>query len=111
MSTTAIRVVFDAGSAFIEGRKAEIRRRIAACGDRSPLWVQRRQGWATSPEVARRVLDQLDARRIPYQVEDTAQTGLDLHVDLTLDYNAPEEPEPVPYWRGIRYGGGDGQHD
>ena len=97
--------MFDGGTAFIAGPKTDARRRIAACGDRSPLWVPRRAAWATSPAVARRVLDQLDARRIPYTLEDTAQAGLDLTVDLTLNYTEPDEKPAVKVWRGINYGG------
>jgi hypothetical protein len=96
--------LFDGQTAFIEGPKSEARRRLAVCGDPRPTWVKRRSAWATSPAAARQVLDQLDARRIPYTVEDTAQAGLDLTVDLVLDFHAPEEPEPAPQWRGIRYG-------
>lgn len=72
------RCVFSAGSAFIYGPKAEARRRIAACGDSSPIWVSRRPAWATSPSVANRVLDQLEARNITVTVEDTGQARLDL---------------------------------
>lgn len=72
------RITIDRGSAFVEGPKGEARRRITACGDMSPLWVQRRDAWATSPAVASRLLDQLDARRIRYTVEDSAQLGLDI---------------------------------
>ena len=96
---------FDGRTVFIAGPKSEARRRLAVCGDRHPMWVKRRSAWATSPAAARKVLDQLDARRIAYTVEDTAQSGLDLTIDLTIDYSAPRDPEPVPYWRGINYGG------
>ncbi len=72
------RVTIDRGTAFIEGPKAEARRRIAACGDPAVPWVARRNAWATSPAVARRLLDQLDARRIRYVVDDSAQGLLDL---------------------------------
>lgn len=68
----------DGKTAFIAGPKAEARRRITACGDHSPPWVARRGAWATSPAVARRVLDQLDARNIRYALEDTSQLDLDL---------------------------------
>lgn len=69
---------FDAGTAFIVGPKAEARRRIAACGDRWPVWVARRNAWATSPAVANRVLDQLEARNVIARVEDSGQASLDL---------------------------------
>lgn len=72
------RTTFDRGTAFIEGPKAEARRRIAACGDQSPVWVSRRGAWATSPAVANAVLDQLEGRRVPVLLDDTAQTGFDL---------------------------------
>jgi hypothetical protein len=75
-------VTFDHGTAFITGPKAESRRRIAACGDHAPTWVGRMAAWATSPAVANRVLDQLEARRMPVTVEDTAQAALDLMPSL-----------------------------
>jgi hypothetical protein len=70
------RVTFDRSTAFVEGPKAEARRRIAACGDAGPAWVARRSAWATSPTAAARVLDQLEARRIPVAVEDVGQEVL-----------------------------------
>lgn len=72
------RVAFDASTAFIAGPKAEARRRITACGDSSPIWVARRNAWATSTPVARRVLVQLEARNLTVPVEDAAQVELDL---------------------------------
>jgi hypothetical protein len=104
MSAVRWEIEFSGATAFVAGPKNEARRRLYGAGDRSPIWTARRKAWATSPEAARGVLDQLDARRIPYRVEDAAQAGLDLHVDLTLDFNAPE-PEPErPRWQGITYG-------
>lgn len=68
------RVEYDQDTAWIVGpSKAEARRRIAACGDASPIWTARRGAWATSTEVANRVLDQLEGRHIGVVVEDTAQ--------------------------------------
>jgi hypothetical protein len=96
---------FDGGTAFVAGPKAEARRRLHVCGDKSPTWIKRLDGWAISPATARTVLHQLHARWIANTVEDTAQSVLDLTVDLTLDFPAPGEPEPTPQWRGIRYGG------
>lgn len=72
------RVQFDRGTAFVEGPKAEARRRLAACGDPSPMWVNRRSAWATSTAAARLLLDQLEARHLPSVVADTAQGALDV---------------------------------
>lgn len=72
------RVEFDAATAFISGPKAEARRRLAACGDQSPVWVARREAWATSTTVAQRLLDQLEGRNVAATIEDTAQSELDL---------------------------------
>ncbi|RNM13294.1 hypothetical protein [Nocardioides pocheonensis] len=69
-------MTFDHGSAFVEGPKTEARRRLAACGDTSPIWTARRNAWATSTEAASRLLDQLEARNAPTVVEDSAQSGL-----------------------------------
>ena len=69
------RVEFDRGTAFLHGPRAEARCRIAACGDTDPIWIRRRQAWATSPAVANRVLDQLEGRQ-PVVVENTDQTEL-----------------------------------
>lgn len=71
------RVEFDRASAFVSGPKAEARRRIAACGDHDPIWVRRRDAWATSAAVGSRVLDQLEGRQ-PVLVEHADQTELDL---------------------------------
>jgi hypothetical protein len=76
--SAAWRVTFDRSTAFVVGPKAEARRRIAACGDHSPMWVARRSAWATSPAVASRVLDQLEARRVTVTVEHADQVELDL---------------------------------
>lgn len=95
-------VTFDAGTAFVVGPKSDARRRLAACGDRSPLWVPRRQAWATTPAAARAVLDQLDARRIAYTVTDAQQLGIPLTVDDLLPYGEPEQPAERPNWPGIR---------
>lgn len=74
---TAVRITFDANTAFISGPKSEIRRRLAACGDPSPFWVPRRQAWATSIATANAVLGQLEARRIAVLIEhaDQAEIG------------------------------------
>lgn len=71
------RVTFDHGTAFVEGPKNEARRRLAACGDPAAIWTARRRAWATSTGAARKLLDQLDARRVSAIVEDTAQHALD----------------------------------
>ena len=71
-------VVFDRGTAFVAGPKTEARRRIAACGDHSPIWIGHRSAWATSPEAANRVLDQLEARNVTVSVDDVRQPRLDL---------------------------------
>ena len=83
------RVTFDRGTAFITGPKAEARRRIAACGDHSPVWVARRGAWATGPAVASRVLDQLEARRITATVDNADQT------ELTLSDTEPANLPPA----------------
>lgn len=70
------KVHFDHNTAFIIGPKVEARRRIAACGDSSPIWVRRREAWATSTTVANRVLDQLEGK--PVVIEDVDQPGLDI---------------------------------
>lgn len=73
------RVTFDTGStAFVYGPKAEARRRLAVCGDQSPIWVQRREAWATSVAAASLLLDQLEGRNVAVPIEDAAQTELDL---------------------------------
>lgn len=72
------RVAFDRSTAFVGGPKAEARRRIAACGDPDPVWTSRRSAWATSINTASRVIDQLEARRIPVVVENVDQACLDL---------------------------------
>lgn len=72
------RIEFDRATAFVTGPKAEARRRVAACGEADPIWVQRRGAWATSPSIASRVIDQLEARRIPVTVENADQVCLDL---------------------------------
>lgn len=70
------RITFDHDTAFVAGPKVEARRRIAVCGDSSPIWVSRRDAWATSPTVANRVLDQIEGR--PVAVEDVDQCELNL---------------------------------
>jgi hypothetical protein len=72
------RVEFDRGTAFVVGPKAEARRRIAACGDTDPIWTQRRGAWATSTSAGGKVIDQLEARRVPVVVENADQACLDL---------------------------------
>lgn len=74
---TAWRISYDRGTAFISGPKAEARRRIAACGDRGPLWVGRRTAWATSREVANGVLSQLEAHRVDVVLEHADQAAID----------------------------------
>jgi len=71
-------VTYDRGTAFVVGPKAEARRRIAACGDNAPQWIARRSAWATSPAVANKVLDQLEARNVGAAVEHTDQGAFDL---------------------------------
>lgn len=71
------RVTFDRGTAFVEGPKSEARRRLESCGG-SPIWTARRNAWATSPDAARLLLDQLEARRLPAVVVDTDQAAFDL---------------------------------
>lgn len=63
--TSTIQVHFDRGTtAFVTGPKNEIRRRLAVCGDKAPVWVRRRDAWATSTAVASRLLEQLSGRPI-----------------------------------------------
>lgn len=81
------RIEFDRATAFIVGPKAEARRRVAACGESDPIWVQRRGAWATSPSIASRVIDQLEARRIPVHVDNADQVSLDL--TETVPANTP----------------------
>lgn len=83
------RVTFDRGTAFVAGPKAEARRRLAVCGDVSPIWVARREAWATSPAAANRLLDQLEGRHLTVPVEDAAQVALDL--SETQPANVPPE--------------------
>jgi hypothetical protein len=83
------RVTFDHASAFVAGPKAEARRRIAAAGDAGPMWVARRNAWATSTAVAVGVLGQLEARRVTVQVEHADQAELDL--TRTEPANRPPE--------------------
>ena len=77
---TGFRVTFDdAGStAFVAGPKHEARRRLAVCGDPSPIWVRRREAWATSVPAASRLLDQLEGRNVVVPIEDARQWELDL---------------------------------
>lgn len=89
---SAWRVEFDRGTAFVTGSKTEARRRLAACGDRSPLWVQRRDAWATSPAAARRLIDQLEARNIGVTIDDVAQGALDLTATTAANV-LPDRPE------------------
>lgn len=69
-------VRYDHGTAFVRGPKAEARRRIAACGDPNPIWVKRREAWATSPAVAHKVMGQLEAWGATVPVEDAQQGEL-----------------------------------
>ncbi len=89
---TGWRVTFDRGTAFVAGPKSEARRRLEACHG-SPVWVNRRSAWATSPAAASAVLDQLEARRIPAVVENADQTPLDL--SDTEPANTPSAQESL----------------
>ncbi|MBO0844567.1 MAG: hypothetical protein J2P22_04030 [Nocardioides sp.] len=106
MSAPAWRITLDGKTAFVEGPRGSVRTRIVKAGDPSPVWVKRRDAWATSTEVARKVADVLDRFKVPYRIEDTAQLGLGLAYDETLDYAPPEPPTERPEWRGVRYGHG-----
>lgn len=70
------RVEFDRESAFVVGPKVEARRRLAVCGDTSPVWVGRRSAWATSTHAANRLLDQLESKHIRAVVENRDQESL-----------------------------------
>lgn len=86
-------VTFDHATAFVAGPKVEARRRLAVCGDTGPIWVRRRDAWATSTQAANRLLDQLEARNITAVVEDHGQGRLE------VDQNDTEPnrlPSPVP---------------
>jgi hypothetical protein len=87
------RVEFDRATAFVGGPKADARRRVAACGDADPIWVQRRGAWATSPSIASRVVDQLEARRIPVVVDHADQVCFDLSetVPANMPPTVPQE--------------------
>lgn len=80
------RVEFDHATAFVTGPKVEARRRLAALGEHSPIWVNRRSAWATSTTIANRLLDQIDGRAAAV-VEDAQQDVLDL--SETVPANQP----------------------
>ena len=86
-----VRVFFDRNSAFISGPKAEIRRRIAACGDHSPIWTRHREAWATSPAVANRVLDQLEGRSVPVPVDDVDQREIQFAETVRANHDLTQE--------------------
>lgn len=89
------RVTFDHATAFVAGPKTEARRRLAVCGDAAPIWVNRRDAWATSTRTANRLLDQLEARNITAVIEDHQQTRLDVdHPDIET------EPATLPNAQG-----------
>jgi hypothetical protein len=89
---SGIRVHFDRGTtAFVTGDKNEIRRRLAVCGDLSPIWVRRRDAWATSTAVAARLLDQLEGREIHVPIEDTAQVEFDLAETVPANHDLTPE--------------------
>lgn len=83
------RVEFSGTTAFVTGPKNEARRRLAVCGDPSPVWVSRRGAWATSTAAANRLLDQLEARNLSVPVDDARQAALDL--SETVPANVPPE--------------------
>ncbi|QIX27510.1 hypothetical protein ncot_13495 [Nocardioides sp. JQ2195] len=72
------RVIFDHQTAYLIGPKNEARRRLAVCGDSSPVWSKLRDAWATSTDVGNRVLDQLEGRNVFVPVEHHDQEELDL---------------------------------
>jgi hypothetical protein len=86
-------VTYSGSTAFLHGPKTEARRRLAACGDSSPLWVARRGAWATSIPAANRVVDQLEARNIRVAIEHADQAALDL--SATEPANIPPERQGV----------------
>jgi hypothetical protein len=85
------RVTYDRGTAFVHGPKTEARRRIAACGDRSPIWTRHREAWATSPAVASLVLDQLEARNIPAGVDHADQSMIQFAGTLPANHDTTPE--------------------
>ena len=87
------RVTFDHSTAFVAGPKVEARRRLAACGDCGPIWVGRRDAWATSTRAANRLLDQLEARNIAAVVEDNGQGRLEVD---QIDTQPNHLPTPTP---------------
>ncbi len=92
------RVTFDAHTAFVAGPKTEARRRLAVCGDDAPIWVNRRDAWATSTKAANRLLDQLEARNIGAVVEDHGQGRLSVE---ELHTEPSHLPAPVPTQGGL----------
>lgn len=89
------RVTFDRSTVFVSGPKVEARRRLAACGDASPIWVRRRNAWATSLSAANRLVDQLEARRIAIIVENEDQAALDLSDTVPANVAATRRQEPL----------------
>lgn len=86
------RVRFDRGTAWVQGPKAEARRRLAACGDANPVWSKTYDAWATSPAAANGLVDQLEARRLPVTVENVEQIALDLSETIPAN-RLPDRPE------------------
>lgn len=84
------RVQFDHGTAFVHGPKDEARRRIAACGDAGPIWVKRRDAWATSTQVGNRVLDQIEGRQ-SVVITDSAQPAMEFTETVPANEDARQE--------------------
>ena len=87
-----IRLQYDRGTTvFVTGPKNEVRRRLAVCGDTSPIWVNRREAWATSTAAAAVLLAQLEGREIPVPIEDTQQHELDLAETVPANHDLTPE--------------------
>lgn len=87
-----VRVHYDRGTTvFVTGDKAEVRRRLAVCGDPSPIWVKRRDAWATSVSVAARLLDQLEGRNVSVPIEDVQQVEFDLTETVPANHDLTPE--------------------
>lgn len=89
---SAWRVCFESETAFVHGPKTEARRRLAVCGDLSPIWVKRREAWATSTVAANRLVDQLEGHNITVPLEDARQVEFDL---------TETEPANTPVAQGV----------